>query len=299
MSEFKGDYMGFTYNGIHSSVLGIVRVSNGSRFDENLLPTMQDKTVQVPGGDGTYYFGSYFTQRQFSVSFAYDNLTERQIAQLRTHFGDKKIHDLTFDERPYKTYRAKVTGTATLKYIAFDEGEGRERVYKGEGTIQFTCYQPYAICSKKWIDQYSEANKDEWRAAAGLAYSSEGYDTISNRNTIRLYNPGDIESHFQLKIEFNNGVIPGSKMYIREDGTRQLAWETFSAIGQDAYVKFNSKLNLIEGYNDNNIKTGNIYNQYITSGAFFAIQKGNSTLVFDQSNGSPSVVSIEYNYYYI
>ena len=299
MSEFKGDYMGFTYNGIHSSVLGIVRVSNGSRFDENLLPTMQDKTVQVPGGDGTYYFGSYFTQRQFSVSFAYDNLTERQIAQLRTHFGDKKIHDLTFDERPYKTYRAKVTGTATLKYIAFDEGEGRERVYKGEGTIQFTCYQPYAICSKKWIDQYSETNKDEWRAAAGLAYSSEGYDTISNMNTIRLYNPGDIESHFQLKIEFNNGVIPSSKMYVSEDGTKQLAWESFSAIGQDTYVKFNSKLNLIEGYNDDNVKTGNIYNQHITSGAFFAIQKGNSTLVFDRSNGSPSVVSIEYNYYYI
>jgi hypothetical protein len=59
---------------------------------------------------------------------------------LRAFFGDKKIHDLTFDERPYKTYKAKVTGTATLKYIPFDEGEGRERVYKGEGTIQFTCY---------------------------------------------------------------------------------------------------------------------------------------------------------------
>jgi hypothetical protein len=62
-------------------------------------------------------------------------LTEAQIVQLRKHFGDKKIHNLIFDERPYKTYRAKVTGTATLKYIAFDEGEGRERVYKGEGTI--------------------------------------------------------------------------------------------------------------------------------------------------------------------
>jgi hypothetical protein len=40
MSEFKGDYMGFTYNGIHSSDIGIVRTSDGSRFNENLLPTM-------------------------------------------------------------------------------------------------------------------------------------------------------------------------------------------------------------------------------------------------------------------
>jgi hypothetical protein len=59
--DFQGDYMGFTYNKKHSSELGIVRVSDGSRFNENLLPTMQDKTVQVPGGDGMYYFGSYYT----------------------------------------------------------------------------------------------------------------------------------------------------------------------------------------------------------------------------------------------
>jgi hypothetical protein len=76
MSDFKGNFLGFTYNNLHSSTLGIVRTSDGSRFNENLLPTMQDKTVQVPGGDGTYYFGSYYTQRQFSVSFAFDGLTD-------------------------------------------------------------------------------------------------------------------------------------------------------------------------------------------------------------------------------
>jgi hypothetical protein len=40
MSVLKGDFIGFSYNGKHSSDLGIVRTSNGSRFDENLLPTM-------------------------------------------------------------------------------------------------------------------------------------------------------------------------------------------------------------------------------------------------------------------
>jgi hypothetical protein len=53
---------------------------------------------------------------------------------LRARFGDKGIHDLIFDERPYKVYRAKVTGTATLKYICFAEGKNN-RLYKGEGTI--------------------------------------------------------------------------------------------------------------------------------------------------------------------
>ena len=142
MSVLRKDYIGFTYNGKHSSELGILRTSDGSRFNENLLPTMQDKTVQVPGGDGTYYFGSYFTQRQFSVSFAFDSLTEQQLAELKAHFGDKQIHDLIFDETPYKVYSAKVTGTATIKHVPFD-GED-EIIYKGEGTIQFTCYYPFA-----------------------------------------------------------------------------------------------------------------------------------------------------------
>jgi predicted phage tail component-like protein len=96
---------------------------------------MQDKTVQVPGGDGTYYFGTYFTQKPLSISFAFDNLTEKQIEEIRAWLGDKKIHNLVFDERPYKAYRAKVTGTSTIKYIPFNEGEERERVYKGEGSI--------------------------------------------------------------------------------------------------------------------------------------------------------------------
>ena len=178
--DFRGDYMGFTYGSKHSSDLGIVRVSSGGRFNENLLPTIQDKTVQVPGGDGTYYFGSYYTQRQFSVPFAFDSLTEQQVAELKSHFGDKQIHDLIFDETPYKVYRAKVTGTATMKYLAFSEGE-TNRLYKGEGTLQFTCYDPYARSRYKSLGLYKQlpeyANMDietrekaigEWKEAARL-----------------------------------------------------------------------------------------------------------------------------------
>ena len=139
--SMRGDFIGFTYNNAPSSSLGIMRVSDGSRFNENLLPTMQDKTAQVPGGDGTYYFGSFYTQKQFDIPYAFDSLTEQQLANLKRVFGDKQVHDLIFDEAPYKKYRAKVTGTAQIKYVPFGEGE---TVYKGEGTIQFTAYEPYA-----------------------------------------------------------------------------------------------------------------------------------------------------------
>lgn len=298
MSVLKGDYIGFSYNGKHSSDLGIVRTSNGSRFDESLLPTMQDKTAQVPGGDGTYYFGSYYTQRSFSVSFAFDDLTEEQIVNLKRHFGDKKIHDLIFDERPYKIWKAKVTGTATMKYIPFAEGE-TNRVYKGEGTIQFTCYQPYAICEKKWLNLYNDNNKNEWSAASGLKEVQGIYDKLQGANSIKLYNPGDLESHFMLRFDFQNGKIGAGQISISQDSGRLLNWKEITAEKNDAYVKFNTKLNLIEGYRADNIKSGYIYNQYISDGAFFTIPQGESTLVIaDAASYVKSSSPIEYNYYY-
>ena len=241
MGVLKGDYIGFSYNGVHSSDLGIVRTSDGSRFNENLLPTMQDKTVQVPGGDGTYYFGSYYTQRQFSVSFAFDSLTEEQIAQIKQVFGDKQIHDLIFDEVPYKVYSAKVTGTATIKYIPFAEG-ATNRIYKGEGTIQFTCYYPFARCRFKTRQEYEAINClniDEWWEASHIDDGG---------------NFGDVPVPFIKKIsgadatktiQFGNDKISWKKMPTDMSGT------------------LNTKTGLVLDEN------GNILNRYIS---------GNSTL---------------------
>jgi phage-related protein len=106
------------------------------------------------------------------VSFAFDSLTEEQLARLKRHFGDKGIHDLIFDESPYKVYSAKVTGTATIKHIPFNEGTGKERVYKGEGTIQFTCYNPFARSRFKWLNEYTNGNKEEWSEASGMKTSN-------------------------------------------------------------------------------------------------------------------------------
>lgn len=137
------DFIGFTYNGKHSfNDFGIYRTSEGSRYNDNLVPSMTDKTVDIPGGDGQYYFYTTHKNRQFSIPIAFDGLTEIKYREMRQWLDGKAIHDLIFDEAPYKVYSAKVTGTPSLKTLCFEK-EGK-RIYKGEGTIQFTCYYPYA-----------------------------------------------------------------------------------------------------------------------------------------------------------
>ena len=293
-SQYSSDYIGFTFNGVHSDTLGIKRTSEGSRFNENLLPTIQDKTVQVPGGDGMYHFGSYYTQRQFNISYAFDALTEEQLARIKALFGDKKIHELIFDEAPYKVYQAKVTGSASIKYIPFAEG-ATNRIYKGEGSIQFTAYDPYARSVKKFLDQYNNANKEEWKAASGMLESSTGYDTLID-NTVKLYNPGVKETDCILTLNFVNGIISAGGINIGADA--QLNFKTITSQNEDDQIKINTKLNLIEGYK-NGKKSGMIYNKYITSGTFFKIPVSNGTDTILTLNQIKAYFdNIEYDYIY-
>jgi predicted phage tail component-like protein len=128
------DFIGFTYNGKHSyRDLKIYRTSNGDRYEENVLPTLTEKTAAVDGMVGQYYFGTQVGPRTFNISFAFDEVTEAGLQEIKRTFNGEGIHDLIFDEEPYKVYSAKVTGTATMKHLCF-EIEG-SRVYRGEGSI--------------------------------------------------------------------------------------------------------------------------------------------------------------------
>lgn len=184
----KGDFLGFSFDGIHSSRLGITRVSEGDRYNEPLTPEMEDKIIPVPGKDGSYFFGSLYRNKIITVQIAFDFLNESQFRQLRKILAIKKPCQLIFDERPYKVYSAKISSPPQLNYICFDEPKKiivgpengirrvnrgteeedweqiypyeytgkQERIYKGEGTIEFTCTQPFATDQFKVLDLYGD-----------------------------------------------------------------------------------------------------------------------------------------------
>ena len=115
------DFTGFKFGKDHSSDLGIIRVSGGDRYDEALHPEIKDRTTEIPGLNGEYYFGSDFGTRSFDIEIAFDHLTEKQFRKLRKIFGTKQIQPLVFDECPYKKYMAKLESPVELSYICFDE----------------------------------------------------------------------------------------------------------------------------------------------------------------------------------
>ena len=143
------DFIGFTYNGYHSiDDLKIYRVSDGDRYNLDIALNSTDSTAEVPGEDGMYFLESWHTKKEFQIKFAFEDLTDENLAMLVNVFNGKEEHELIFDEWPYKAYDAVVSSPIQINYICFDKPNG-ERVYKGDGTISFTCHYPYAHTPNK------------------------------------------------------------------------------------------------------------------------------------------------------
>lgn len=113
-------FVDFKYGDHYASDFHICRTIDGSRFNLNLIPSLTDKTTELSGADGTIFLNTFYKQRQFTINFAYDSLTDKDLCNLRAWLNTKEVHPLIFDEWPDRQYYSKVTGTPQLKYIPFD-----------------------------------------------------------------------------------------------------------------------------------------------------------------------------------
>lgn len=304
------DFCGFTWRGEHSSDHGIVRVSDGSRYNDTILPAFQDTTQKMPGSDGTLYWESFYTNKTFSINIAFDHLTEDNYRKLRQWLNGKDRGELIFDEAPYKAYTVKLQSAPQLKTICFNEGN--QRIYKGEGTIQFIAYYPYAKSVHKFLDDYTDySNKDEWAPMSGMITISNQEGTslidIFDNNKIQLFNPGDVVTDFKLRIPVN-GIehLSAVKIEQAENQIAVLEFKTF-IIPQlqiknydinKHQIRINSMTQLIEEIYDGK-PTGKLFNQFIKAGDFFKIPLGNSTLFIVPEQGEQFTnVTIDYDYLY-
>lgn len=212
------DFTGIKFNGVHSSSLGLVRVSSGDRYENGLIPAPSITSTDVPGDDGSYYYGATFKTRDFSLDFAFDNVTENQLRLIGEWCAHKKLAPLIFDEYPYKQYYACVSTQPSFKFICFDNKDGR--VYKGELSVKFTAYYPLAVVREKDLDCYNYGdypNKDDWSQSSRLItnYGDKLMDqeqklqgSETNVHYFRVCNPGDAATGYKLTMYKPSASIP-------------------------------------------------------------------------------------------
>ena len=295
------DFCGFTWRGDHSSKYGIVRVSDGSRYNDTILPAFQDTTQKMPGSDGTLYWESFYTNKTFSVNIAFDHLTEDNYRKLRQWLNGKDRGELIFDEAPYKAYTVKIQNAPQLKTICFNEDN--QRIYKGEGTISFVAYYPFARGVYKFeTDAKDIINVEEWIDASGLkGATKDNYNSFSEEGSCNLYNAGDLPTDFKLIVNIENKP---TNITLKNNENQIIGSLNFSLAkqGDDTYVRFNSATQLIEGLTqsqDGKFElTGNLYNKYITEGDWFKIPVGESVInIVETSHSDKPTIDYDYLYY--
>ena len=295
------DFCGFTWRGEHSSNHGIVRVSDGSRYNDTILPAFQDTTQKMPGSDGTLYWESFYTNKTFSINIAFDHLTEDDYRKLRQWLNGKDRGELVFDEAPYKAYTVKIKDPPQLKTICFME-DGK-RIYKGEGTISFVAYYPFARGVYKFETDIKDIiNVEEWIDASGLkGATKDNYNSFSEEGSCNLYNAGDLPTDFKLIVNIENKP---TNITLKTNKNQIIGSLNFSLAkqGDDTYVRFNSATQLIEGLKqstDGEFElTGNLYNKYITGGDWFKIPAGESVInIAETSHSDKPTIDYDYLYY--
>lgn len=273
------DYIGFTFGQYHSSELGLYRVSDGNRFRREVSGGTQDTVLRIEGSDVSYFVEARLEPRTISLNIAYDSLSEEQVSLIGKVFDGRTVHPLILDELPFKAYYARVHRAIELSYIPFGTMYG-ERIYKGEGSIEFMLYDPLAVSTGKYLADYPTRyfpNRDEWAVASRMKMDKGDYDGTGEN--ILMYNAGDIST--DLEIYFSLSEILNIDMYTRVagDSDRQVLFNIpKKETNADVYVRLNSRNHLFEGCNGDREPTNTLYNKYIIAGSIFNLPVGEHTL---------------------
>jgi len=380
------DFIGFSFNGVESSDLGIVRVSASDRYNDILIPNFQDKAAQMPGSDFTLYWESFYSTRSWTVNIAFDELTETQLRRLRQAFDTKNIGKLIFHEKKqisrlnwensidkvenlednYIYYTAKVQSPPQLNYICFDVREEwtsvgtdvstlidsivyrytynnvkyeesgsaikskfknenknednpseynnpgckfyrfvNERIYKGEGTIQFIAYYPFGMRDVGTTREYDKDGDPRNEKQPGIMLGGSSPDGRSKEASSILYNRGDLPTDWRLaiwwyrfnfleKIELFIGSSLVGEMHFQLNKEASESKEEKDANGLK-YIIINSKSNLVEEayYKNGWNYTGNVYNINLVGGDFFKIPNGSSSFTFKTTYGVDTATATE------
>ena len=102
---------------------------------------------------------------------------------------------------------AKLNGAPRLDFICFD---GPVRIYKGELSLNFISYAPFARSQYNYLDDYRKSerhytNIDEWAWASGMKEIKDGYDEYvsidESTGKIKVFNAGDFPADYIITIQ--------------------------------------------------------------------------------------------------
>lgn len=218
----KGEiYLTFVFDGIDSTQVGVVSVSDGSTYDTPVLPAFTDNSLEVDGYDGRYYFNTRITQKDFTYNCFIDNLSAFQFDQLKSWIRPKKIGKLIRPEEPYRYYWVKVSSVDNLGNIPLTHPDTGGVSYTGNFSVTFTTigqscgYGMFYYQDDLKYYEYRDIfdGTQDYYYDTGLLYKEEMLPLHVTRTAgtwdPQIYNPGTYRSKIRLQITPSADIVSG------------------------------------------------------------------------------------------
>lgn len=218
----KGEiYLTFVFDGIDSTQVGVVSVSDGSTYDTPVLPAFTDNSLEVDGYDGRYYFNTRITQKDFTYNCFIDNLSAFQFDQLKSWIRPKKIGKLIRPEEPYRYYWVKVSSVDNLGNIPLTHPDTGGVSYTGNFSVTFTTigqscgYGMFYYQDDLKYYEYRDIfdGTQDYYYDTGLLYKEEMLPLHVTRTAgtwdPQIYNPGTYRSKIRLQITPSADIASG------------------------------------------------------------------------------------------
>lgn len=259
------EYVDFTLDGVNiRTTYGIYRTSDGADgYNRDGLPKIESLTKENTTGDGTYWFGDLYRGLDIKIPIAFDNLYREDWEKFMKFLERNKYFELIFCEQPYKKYYVRLSSSPEVSFIPhdsdYDQPVTSKTIFKGKGTINFTCDDGYAICPNKNPSAYSSLpNYNDFIGESGLI-NLTGYNTIVDNTSsidgqyyINLYNGGKLPSDYRLTLYFR-ATMDKNVMY----PIKILSCD----IDINVYEKNNNQIILLTHYDLNGMDIG----EYVSS----------------------------------
>lgn len=214
-------YLTFVFDGIDSTQVGVVSVSDGSTYDTPVLPAFTDNSLEVDGYDGRYYFNTRITQKDFTYNCFIDNLSAFQFDQLKSWIRPKKIGKLIRPEEPYRYYWVKVSSVDNLGNIPLTHPDTGGVSYTGNFNVTFTTigqscgYGMFYFQDDLKYYEYRDIfdGTQDYYYDTGLLYKEEMLPLRVTRTAgtwdPQIYNPGTYRSKIRLQITPSADIASG------------------------------------------------------------------------------------------
>jgi len=168
----------FTLGGVADTALGVVLRAG---YQEPMLPSTRDASVEVPGRQGRWDFGSELGAREFSLDLALiDTTTQAALATAIRTFAKVLLDDdgnpidvsLVFAKEPTLTYTVRYSGNLPLQRLVGSS--------KGYFTLPLVAADPFAYGAGLTTTATITANGQKVPIVNGGDYRVPPVITITN-----------------------------------------------------------------------------------------------------------------------